>query len=255
MTSRTLTLLTAAVLGVAGIASAQMAGQTGQASSDQPDRSQSTMDQPGQAGQAGQAGQMGQTGTMSSNQRLTDKDFVKQAASSDQYEVDAAKLVQDKVKDPQIKQLAKTMESDHKQSSDELKRLAKQANISDIPSSPQGQDQQMLSQLKQANDQQLGQQYVQQQIQAHEKAIQLFRQAQTQVQDPQLKSFAERTLPKLEQHLQHLQQIGGGAQPAGGALQGTMDKTQSGIDTMKDKAQTGADRMKSDVDKPLDQQR
>lgn len=247
MNSRALTLLAAAALSVAGIASAQMAGQTGQSSSDQPDRSQST-GQMGQSGTMSDTSRSGMSGSMSSSQKIDDKEFVKQAASSGQYEVESSKLVQDKVKDPQIKQLAKTMEDDHKQANDELKRLAKQANVSDVPSSPQGADQQMLSQLKQANEQQLGQEYIQQQIQAHQKAIQLFRQAQTQVQDPQLKQFAQKTLPKLEQHLQHLQQMSGsGAQPAGGALQGTMDKTQSGMEQMQDKAQSGYDKTKSDV--------
>lgn len=255
MTSRTLALLAAATLGIAGFASAQQAGQTsqgiGQSSTAQPDRSQSTG--------SSQTGSMtGAGSSMASSQKIDDKEFVKQATSGGLYEVESSKMVQDKVKDPQIKQLAKTMEQDHKQANDELKKIAKQANI-DVPSSPQGQDQQMLSQLKQSqsDEQQLGQQYVQQQIQAHQKSIQLFQQAQTQVQDPQLKQFAQKTLPKLEQHLQHLQQIqGSGAQPAGGTLQGTMnqgaDSMQRGADKAGDKIQSGMDKTSDKVNDTLD---
>ena len=214
MTSRTLSMLAVATLGITGLAWAQTAGQdqnTGAA----PDKSMSTG--AGQTGQ-NQTGMQPANTPASADQKITDKDFVQKAVSAGLYEVDAAKLVQDKVSDPQIKQLAKTMESDHKQTNTELTKIAKQSNI-DVPSKPQGADQQMLVQLRQSNDQQLGQQYLQQQIQAHQQAIQLFQQGQ-QLQNPELKGFAERTLPKLQEHLQHLQQMSSSAQPAGAAMPG-----------------------------------
>lgn len=228
MTSRTLAFLAAATLGV-GLASAQTAGQ-GQGTTVPPDQSTPTGIGQSDTGRTGTG-----TGTVQGantptamDQKISDQDFVRKAASAGQYEVDASKWVQDKTKDPQIKQLAKTMEDDHKQANDELKRIAKQANI-DVPTSLQGADQRMLSQLKQQSDeQQAGQQYIQQQIQAHQQAIDLFRQAQDQLKDPQLKSFAQRTLPKLQEHLQHLQQMSSSVQPAGAALPGNMtepDKT------------------------------
>ena len=224
MTSRTLAFLAAATLGV-GLASAQTAGQ-GQGTATPPD--QSTSAGVGQTGsdQTGAGAIQSANTPAAADQKISDQDFVRKAASSGQYEVDSSKWVQDKSKDPQIKQLAKMMESDHKQANDELKKIAKQANI-DIPSSPQAADQRMLSQLKQqSDDQQIGQQYVQQQIQAHQQAVDLFQRAQTQLQNPQLKSFAERTLPKLQEHLQHLQQMSSSAQPAGAAMPGVDKQNQ-----------------------------
>lgn len=220
MTFRTLALLAAATLGITGMVSAQTAGQ-GQGTAMPPDQSTPTGIGQSDTGRTGTGAMPSANTAAATDQKISDQDFVRRAASSGNYEVDASKWVQDKVKDPQIKQLAKTMENDHKQANDELKKIAKQSNI-DVPSGPQGADQRMLSQLKQQSDeQQIGQQYVQQQIQAHQQAVDLFSQAQTQLQDPQLKSFAQRTLPKLQEHLQHLQQMGTSAQPAGGALPAT----------------------------------
>ncbi len=220
MTSRTLALLAAATLGITGLASAQMMGQD-HGMGTTPDKSVPTGASQTDPSQTNTNGTQTADTPASTDAKLTDKDFVQKAGSAGLYEVAAARLVQDKVSDPQIKQLAKTMESDHKQTNAELAKIAKQSNI-EVPSSPQGADRQMLVQLRQSDDQQLGQQYLQQQIQAHQQAIDLFKQGQT-LQDPALKGFAERTLPKLQEHLQHLQQMSSAAQPAAGALPGATD--------------------------------
>jgi putative membrane protein len=226
MTSRTLALLAAATLGISGLASAQMAPQD-QGTAKPPDQAMPTGAGQSDANRTGtDAAQRDNTATPT-DQKISDRDFVRRAASSGSYEVAASNWVQDKAKDPQIKQLARTMESDHKQTNNELKDIAKQSNI-DVPAGPQGADQQMLSQLKQANDQQVDQQYLQQMIQAHQQGVALFRQAQDQCQDPKLKSFAQKTLPKLEEHLQHLQQMSTSAQPAGAAMPGSSDQQQPG---------------------------
>jgi putative membrane protein len=49
--------------------------------------------------------------------------------------------------------------------------------------------------------------YISSQIKAHQDAIALFQNESQNGQDPQLKAFAQKTLPKLEHHLHALQAL------------------------------------------------
>jgi putative membrane protein len=205
-------LITAAALAaVNGLALAQMGQSTAQQSQQQKDQQsmQSPTAQP--AGNAMQGQQ----------QQLTDQEFVKQAAARGQFEIKSAKLVQDKVDDPQVKQRAKSIEQDHQKALDELKQIAKSKNI-DFASDMDTQRQRLYDQLKDQNKEQLAQSFKQQQIQAHKDTIQLFQQASTELKDPELKQFAQKQLPILQQHLTMIQGNAQGqdqsAMPAGAKL-------------------------------------
>lgn len=235
MTSKIL-ITTAAVTVVSTMALAQM-GQTGQQSTmDQPmQRSQPTAQPAGGAMQGQQSSQTGQSSqmTQAGQQQLTDREFVKQAASSGEYEVKSAKLVQDKVDDQQLKQHAMHIEQDHKKANDELKQIAKAKNIT-ISDDMDARHQRMYDQLKDQDKEQLAQTWKQQQQQAHQDAIKLFQQASTQLQDPELKQFAQKQLPILQQHQAMLGGSDQSAKPAGAQL-GEDQDLQKDKDTVKDK--------------------
>ncbi len=220
-------LITAAAVTVVGSMS------LGQLGLDEPSQQQQTA-QPaaGQVGgQTGQTGQMGMTG----QQQISDRDFVRQAASAGQFEVKSAKLVQDKADDPQIKQHARRIEQDHERANQELKQIAKNKNI-ELTEDMDARHQRLYDQLKDQDKEQLVQTWKQQMQQAHRENIQLFQRASTQLQDPELKQFAQKQLPILQQH-QAMLQGDRSAQPAGAQL---------GQDQDKEK-----DQDKPDMDSPM----
>lgn len=126
--------------------------------------------------------------------------FVKIAASSGMYEVQSAQLALDKnVPDP-LQQFAQRMIEDHGKANDRLEQVAKDAGIT-VPDQMMQKHQDMLAKLKGLTGQDFVTAYSQQQLQAHQNAVDLFQRASKSLDNPQLQQFAQDTLPVLEQHL------------------------------------------------------
>lgn len=172
---------------------------------------------------------MQQPGSM---QQVTPEQFVKQASAGSEFEIQCAKLAESKSDDPMVKKTAREILKDHQKAQDELKKVADK-NDWTVSRQLDPQHQQLLDDLKSKSGEQFTQTFDQQQIRAHQKAINLYQSASTQVQNPDLKDYIDKTLPTLQEHLTMLQQdqkaaqggtIQGGAQPAGSALPGSQDQ-------------------------------
>lgn len=153
-----------------------------------------------------------------SSAKLSDSQFVKEAATGGLYEIESAKLASQKL-EGDWKEHAKAIEKDHKTANDELKRIAQKKDIV-VPATLDAKHQQMLSDLRKSDKDQFQSTFSQQQIDAHNAAIDLFQRASTDLQDPDLKQFAQKQLPALQRHLAMLQ----GGQP-GMAAQKQSDVT------------------------------
>jgi putative membrane protein len=170
-------------------------------------------------------------------QNLTASDFVKQAAIGGMFEVQSSQLAEQKSKNNEIKKFAQHMTQDHKKADQKLASLvhgtmatgsvaAGSKNKSDSTSAghgstmasagsaavrmPKGLDakhEQMLKQLKGASGAQFDQLYAQMQLQAHQDAVALFESYSQNGTDPELKTFAQQTLPTLQQHLDMAQKL------------------------------------------------
>jgi putative membrane protein len=91
---------------------------------------------PGQAGAANPPGtkmQNAQTGEDSAPARLSDSDYVHDAAILDMFEIQSSELDLQKTKNPQIRNFAERMIKDHGQSSQELTKLVQSANLDLAP--------------------------------------------------------------------------------------------------------------------------
>lgn len=144
-----------------------------------------------------------------------DRAFVAEAASAGLAEVEAGRYVADRATDPQIKSYAQQMERDHASANDDLQRLAGSKGIA-LPTAAQGDDKSRLDRLQSAPAAGLGGEFVQSfGIDSHNKAIELFERQARSGQDPDLRAFAERTLPRLREHLGRAQQLQGKRAGAG----------------------------------------
>ena len=151
------------------------------------------------------AGQMrGQDGADPILVTLTEQELTKwfeYTASANQYEVEAAKLAQQKVQDPEIKQLAQTVERDHGQALEKLRQEAEDAGVK-IASTPELKDvhQAALDALRQKEGEDFKKAYVFSQDSGHRLAILEHSWAKTNVENPQVLAYVDAVLPKLQQH-------------------------------------------------------
>ncbi|MES2205930.1 MAG: DUF4142 domain-containing protein [Pseudomonadota bacterium] len=130
-----------------------------------------------------------------------DKDFILKAADAGTTEVTASTQAQLKSKSSEIKAFADAMVKDHTAVDEELKKIATTKGIS-VPVAPSTKHQSKIDKLNTLQDAKYDQKYVEEiGVAAHKDAVALFKKAEKDVKDPELKAFITKTLPSLEHHL------------------------------------------------------
>jgi len=140
-----------------------------------------------------------------SNGATMDQQFVKKAAEGGMAEVQLGKLAQDKASNDQVKKFAERMVTDHGKANDELKTLAQNKNIQ-LPSNLSPKDQALHDRLAKLSGEQFDRAYMQAMLKDHRADVNEFKKASQTATDPDVKAFAAKTLPTLEEHLQLAQQ-------------------------------------------------
>lgn len=139
---------------------------------------------------------------------MTAEKFVQKAQASGQMEVKMGQLGQQQGQNQQVKQLAAALVKDHTQANQKLQQIASRKNITADRSSAGGDQQkhqQHMQKLQGKSGAEFDKEFVKMALKHHKKDIKEFERAQTQVNDPELKSFISETLPKLRQHYQMAQ--------------------------------------------------
>ncbi len=237
MTRRTKAIVTmAASLMMSGFALAD---------SGQPGQSSATGGQYGsQTGQ--QSSQMGQQTDRQIIQQIeqfrqdpntaADKLFVLHTGIADQFEMQLAQQAQQKVQNDQLKQLSQKIVQDHQQSSQQLQQVAQQLSVQ-IPQSLPEMKQQEIQLWNALPADQFEKQYVVHLQADHAMDITKFQAVAQLAQNDQVKQFAQKQLPMLQQHYQQAQQAavalgvpsnGPEAMPASGRIGGSSGTGGSG---------------------------
>jgi putative membrane protein len=129
------------------------------------------------------------------------EDFIKEAATSDMLEIQAAKIAQQKG-DADEKKFAAQMIADHTKTSSELKGLLPPDLTSAIPTSLDDSSQKKLAKLRDAKADDFASDYDPMQVSAHKDAVSLFERYAQGGDNPKLKDWAGKTLPALQHHLE-----------------------------------------------------
>jgi putative membrane protein len=132
--------------------------------------------------------------------KMSPQEFISKAAQDDMAEVRVAQLAQQKSSNPQVKQLAEKLMSDHEKNDQAVKQLAQKENVQ-LPTSLNAEHQAMVDRLQKLNGAQFDRAFLHMQVRDHEKDIRQFRQEAANSQNPDIKQYAQQTLPKLEEHL------------------------------------------------------
>jgi putative membrane protein len=136
-------------------------------------------------------------------------DYVRQAALSDMYEVQASRLALDRATSPSVKSFAQQMVTDHTATTNGLKATLASANLPATP--PTALDARrvdMLGQLSRTSGGDFDRLYLQQQGAAHQEAL-LLHTAYAQGGDtPPLRTFAGQAAGRVQMHIDMLRQLG-----------------------------------------------
>jgi putative membrane protein len=134
-----------------------------------------------------------------------DQDFVKKATIGGLFEVQSSELAQDKAQSAEVKEFAEQMIQDHGKANDELESLASDLNAQQ-PSQLDAKHQQALQELESAGEgAEFDRAYIQAQRNAHREAVSLFSSYSKSGGNAQLTSWAQKTLPTLQEHARHIQ--------------------------------------------------
>jgi putative membrane protein len=132
-------------------------------------------------------------------------DFVKTVAISDMFEIETSRLAQQKA-DAGSRNFAAKMIADHTKTSVELKALASKANV-ELPKSMDSAHQNKVEKLKALGGADFDKQYDEMQVDAHESAVSLFERYAKGGENAELKAFAQKHLPHLQEHLKMAKEL------------------------------------------------
>ncbi|MEO6276631.1 DUF4142 domain-containing protein [Roseateles sp.] len=132
----------------------------------------------------------------------SDTSFLKEAAHAGAAEIEASKLAQAKAKNADVKAFAESMIADHTQVADELKALAATKKVK-LPDGPSVSQKAEIKLIDAGDNDKFDERYAKYfGVKAHQETIELFEKASLEAKDPEVKAWAQKTLPGLRHHLE-----------------------------------------------------
>lgn len=174
--------------------------------------------QSSQSGQQQAAQQSGEQAPV----KLTsaDRKFLMGAAQGGMLEVESGRLALEKASSKEVKDFAQQLVQDHADANEKLMQIAQDKGI-ELPKKLDAKHRQKLDKLAKLEGAEFDRAYMSEMgHKDHRKDIQAFEKQARQGKDPELKVFAEETLPVLQKHLSMAQKVQGGsasAEAGGGA--------------------------------------
>ena len=156
----------------------------------------------------------------SSEKASADQSFVMSAARGGMAEVELGKLAADKASSQEVKDFGQKMVDDHSKANDELKSIAESKNIT-LPTELSAKDKALHTRLSKLSGPAFDRAYMQAMVSDHRVDINEFRHESQMGKDADVKAYASKTLPTLEDHLKM-------AETADKAVVGTAAKKSSG---------------------------
>jgi putative membrane protein len=155
---------------------------------------------------------MSQSDTMVNNTNASsvpgtqaDMAFINDAISNNIAEIASHKAAVSKAESKEVKMHAQHMLTDHMKLGDDMKAFARKKNYNIPMDAPADKKQAMDAMNKDNKGAAWDKAYIAMQVQAHQETIAKFQAAEKTVVDPELKNMIAAALPKLQTHLQMVQ--------------------------------------------------
>jgi putative membrane protein len=140
----------------------------------------------------------------------TTADFVKEAATSDAFEIQSSQMARERGNASE-KSFAATMIRDHQKTSDDLKSMISKGDVqAELPTGLDSSHQSEIDKLKSLKGADFSSRYDSDQLSGHRDAVSLFERYAKGGDNPKLKDWADKTLPTLRHHLDMAQDLTAG---------------------------------------------
>jgi putative membrane protein len=158
----------------------------------------------------------GSTGAASAKLAGADKTFVEKAAIGGMAEVELGNLAQQKAASEDVKKFGARMVQDHSKANDELKQIASTKGVQ-LPSSLDKKHQSDMDRLQKMSGADFDKAYMSHMVDDHKEDVAEFKKEASGGRDSDVKGFASKTLPTLEEHLKMAQSTNDAVKKGGGA--------------------------------------
>src|SRR5262245_37859718 len=131
--------------------------------------------------------------------------FIKEANNANVGEDALAELALQKSQNGQVKDFAQMMKKDHTAANEKLRPIAEAHGVT-MSDELDPMHKKLLDQLQQLSGSEFDQQFMKDMLKGHQVVIGKFEKAAQQTQAPDVKEYAQTTLPTLRQHMSHAKQ-------------------------------------------------
>jgi putative membrane protein len=129
----------------------------------------------------------------------SDRNFMMDAANDSLAEIELGKVAQQKSQNADVKAFGQRMVDDHTKANQELEPIASKMGVS-LPKEPTGKHAKMVKELSN-KEKRFDHEYAEAMVKDHEKAVKLFEKTSKKGDAEEVRQFAAKTLPTLQEHL------------------------------------------------------
>jgi len=137
-----------------------------------------------------------------------DQTFVMKAAQGGLAEVKIGELAAQKASNPEVKAFGQKMVDDHTKANDQLKDIASKNNLA-VPTEMSAKDKAEYDRFSKLSGDAFDKAYMSHMVVDHKKDIAEFKKEANSGKDDAVKTFAQQTLPTLQDHLKQAQETNG----------------------------------------------
>ncbi len=135
-----------------------------------------------------------------SDMKRGERKFLEAVARHSMAEMQTGKIAQARAENREVKNFGKLMADDHGKGYQDVVQLAKAKGIS-LPGEPDAAHWRQVDKLKTLSGAEFDRQYMAAMVKDHEKDVKAFQKMSRGAKDPDVKTFAAKTLPTLQGHL------------------------------------------------------
>lgn len=161
---------------------------------------------------------LGATATAAEPKALSpeDMEFVTEAAQSGLLEVELGTIATQRAVQPQVKKFGEQMVTDHSKVNQQLMAVAEQKGVT-VPAALDKKSKKTVERMQKLEAAEFDREYLKLMVKEHEKDVKAFSKYAKAGKDADLKSFAQTTLPALEEHLTMARRLETQAKGIGGS--------------------------------------
>ncbi len=131
-----------------------------------------------------------------------DKKFLRDSGMDNNFEIQASQVAAQKASDPQVKDFAQKLVTDHTQLSNDLSSMASSQGMTLSSTSLEKKDRKELDHLNKLSGKDFDQRYMKDMVRDHKEDIKSFKAESQKGTDPQLQNWASDHISALQGHLQ-----------------------------------------------------